>query len=81
LPSSLPDTGATITGAKALPVAFYREFGGGEPDEFAEQLLADLGKTLDETIDASKAVQRPTGIYAFGTLARVRVGLGETICR
>jgi hypothetical protein len=32
------------------PIEFYRMFGGGEPQEFAEQLLADLGRTLSENV-------------------------------
>lgn len=40
--------GADDPKAGPNPLAFYQEFGGGEPQEFAEQLLADLGKTLRE---------------------------------
>src|ERR1035441_6658776 len=40
------------------PIDFYNEFGGVAPDEFAEQLLADLGKTIkvrSELIDERRA--------------------------
>jgi hypothetical protein len=59
--------GADDPKAGPNPIAFYREFGGGEPDEFVEQLLADLGKTLEENgkqIETRRAVLTLTFVVA-----------------
>jgi hypothetical protein len=62
------------------PIAFYREFGGGEPDEFAEQLLADLGKTLDENgrlIEMRRAVL--TVAFVVATLGGAMFGAARLL--
>jgi hypothetical protein len=66
-PGLLGLIGADDPKAGPNPIAFYREFGGGEPDKFVEQLLADLGKTLDENskqIETRRAVLTLTFVVA-----------------
>jgi hypothetical protein len=58
------------------PIDFYNEFGGVAPDEFAEQLLADLGKTIKvntELIDERRASL--SGAFSWAVLGAAAFGL------
>ena len=58
------------------PVDFYNEFGGVQPAEFIEQLLADLGKTLSvnkERIEERRAML--SGAFSIALLASIAFGV------
>lgn len=72
--------GADDPKAGPNPIAFYREFGGGEPDEFIEQLLSDLGKTLDlnsRFIETRRAIL--TLAFVVATLGGVAFGAARLL--